>query len=374
MQLNHSHPKLNFVKLYSLYASFVAADTFAWSLGYLYFYKQGIPFEWLFIFLLIIFGTIYLLVINSSKYNIRNMLLFSFSTRIFVLLLLSISFTKLLFYVIALLQGIAIFAYWVAFNTMYFRIPNNKNRAFLTAVYFLIFPFLGLILPTFAGSIAERYGYSLLFLTGAIVMLIPLILSFYIPSIEIKFDAHSAAVRHKKVKTLLILQGIYESVPLGAIPVFILLFIKSELNLGLFLSYLSLAAIIGSLIIAKLSDKYHSRKIFIYPLTILLAILTILLGLNSDNIYMFILLSGILSTIGVLVAPFFITIIFDSYKNITEAVIAREAMLSLGRFIGVLIILVSFSLLRTSSYAFIAIGLITLLYPYLVWKHKIYKK
>ncbi len=365
--------KLDFVKLYLLYASFIAADTIAWSLGYLYFYKQGISFEWLLIFSLIIFGSIYLTVMNSNKFNTRKLFMFSFSVRILVLLVLSFYFSKLLFYIIALLQGISVFSYWIAFNNLYFRIPSSRNRAFMTAIYILIFPLLGLILPTIAGSIAAKYGYNILFLLGAVIMFIPLVLSFYMPSIEIKFNAHSSAVRHKKLKLILFLQGIYESVAFS-IPIFVLAFIQSELSLGLFLSYLSLAGIIGSLIIAKLSDKYQSRKLFIYPLTIVLAILILLLSFNLNNFYIFSLLVGVLSTIGVLVAPFFITIVFDNYKNVTEAVIAREAFLSLGRFFGTLMILANFVLFRNPSYAFIVIGLLTLLYPYLVWKHRIYAK
>ncbi len=364
--------KGNFIKLYALHASFVAADTIAWSLGFLYFYKKGVPFELLLLFFLIQFGIIYLLVMNLNKLSVRSLFIYSFSIRILVLSILSAFFIKPLIYIIALLQGTAIFSYWVAFNDLYFRIPSNKNRAFLTSIYFLIIPLLGSILPAFAGAIAEKYNYSLLFLIGAITMFIPLILSYHIPNRELVFNAHAAAVRHNRIRIIVILQGVYESIPIAAIPIFVLIFIKSEFGLGLFLSYLSFAGIIGSLIIAKLSDKYNSRKIFIYPLTILLAVLIIFLGFSSDNFYIFLLIAGMLSTVNVLAAPFFITIVFDNYKNITEAVIAREAFLHLGRFFGTLIILASFVLLKDPSYAFILIGLITLLYPYFIYKRKIY--
>ncbi|MBI2546476.1 MFS transporter [Candidatus Woesearchaeota archaeon] len=362
----------DFVKLYSLHASFLAADAFAWSLGFLYFIKQGIPITWLFIFAMVQFGTVYLLLLNTHRFSTRGMFIYSFSIRVLALALLGSFFTPALVYIIALLQGTTIFAYWIAFNVLYFRLPNTNDRAFLSSLYFAIIPFLGMLLPPIAGIVASSYGFSTVFMLGAILMIIPLGLSIFAPNITIKYDASKAAVHDGRVRMIIFFEGFFSAVHSVYIPFFILLFIKEEIALGIFLSYLSLAGIIGSLVIAKIADRLRSRKMFIYPATIALSLSIIALGLSSQNAYLFYLFAGIFSTINVIAAPFCITLVFDNYKNVTAAVIARETMLALGRITATMIALATFVVFKIPAVAFIIAGMATLLYPYLVWKHRLY--
>ena len=364
--------RLSFLRLYTLHGGFVAADTFGWALGFLYLYKHGIPMLWLLIFFLLQYGAIYLVIANSHKYSIRHLFVFSFCLRILALIILSTLIAPYLVYLIGLLQGLAIFAYWVPFNSIYFKLQTEKNRTFMTAVYAGITSLLSLLLPPIAGYVAQQFGYTAVFLASVVLMFIPLCISFTMPHHELEFDPASAAARHKKLRSILLVQGIFDTISLAAIPLFVLLFIDSEIQLGFFLSYIGLAGVAGSFILAKIADKHHTRKVFVYPLTILLGTLLILLGFSAGNFYLFLVVSGLLSTVTVLMAPFFVTMVFDNYRNVTEAVIAREMMLALGRVVGMLVLIVSFAVLKTPAYGFIAIGLVTWLYPYLVYKKGIY--
>ena len=362
----------DFLTLYSMHTSFVAADTIGWSLAMLYFYKHGVPLAWLFIFFLVQFGTIYVVLINAHRFVARHMFIYSFCIRILVLLLLSIFFKPSLVYIAAALQATAIFAYWVPFNAIYFKDSEGKQQTFLAALYAGITPTLGLVLPPLMGVVAESFGYSTVFLLGALVMFIPLTLSFKMPMHTIEFNASKSAVRHKKVSMLIFLNGLLDSIAIVAIPLFVLQFITSEIKLGIFLSYLGLAGIIGSLILTRISDIFHAKRLFIFPLTIFLGVIIMLLGFYAHNFYLFLIFAGIFSMINVLVYPFLIRVAFDSYSHITDAVIARETILYLGRFAGVLLLTASFVWLNTPSYAFIIVGTATMLYPYFIWKNKLY--
>lgn len=63
---------------------------------------------------------------------------------------------------------------------------------------------------------------------------------------------------------------------------------------GVFLSYISLVSITANLTLGKLTDKLQKRVLFLYPLTIIMALVTFTFPFATKNITHWIIVTGII--------------------------------------------------------------------------------
>jgi len=162
---------------------------------------------------------------------------------------------------------------------------------------------------------------------------------------------------------------------MALIPIYTLYFIKTTLGYGSFLAYLSLLSVFATLLIGRLSDKLQKRIIFLYPVTITMAVVSLLFPFATQNFTLWVILSGLISFIIPLFWNFSTAIVIDTSPNLGVSIPGRELVLALGRFLGLIFVLISFLYEKEPFFIFIFLGCVILLYPiFLFWSSKIRKK
>ncbi|MDD5489174.1 MAG: hypothetical protein PHP25_00640 [Candidatus Moranbacteria bacterium] len=170
-------------------------------------------------------------------------------------------------------------------------------------------------------------------------------------------------------------QGIWEATIFGIIPIFSLFFIKEPLEYGGYLAYLALMAVLANLLLGRFTDKIQKRAIFLYPLTISIAILTFLFVFAVGNIFIWFVLTGLLQFLLPLFWNISTAMVVDSHPNLRLAMPGREYMLASGRIVGLLIAFISFSLEKIPHNVFFILGFVMFLYPVILfWNTKISKR
>jgi predicted MFS family arabinose efflux permease len=176
-------------------------------------------------------------------------------------------------------------------------------------------------------------------------------------------------------RIFVLIQGIWEALVFSFIPVYTLFFLKSPLQYGSFLAWLSFASIIGNLMLGKYTDKTKKRAVFLYPITLILAMLTFLFPWSTQDLLHW----AVLTTAIQLVLPLFwnisLAMIVDTKPQIELAMAGRELILVTGRIIGTSMVLLSFLIEQTPFYLFFFLGAIMLLFPMvLFWRTRLAKQ
>jgi len=237
---------------------------------------------------------------------------------------------------------------------------------------FIVPSMIGILAPSLAGFVGQK---------NMIYVWIIAIISFFISSIflyfqndfEVSLKLKESIAEIKETKIFMFLEGVWDIILGGVIPIFTLYFIKSPLRYGLYLSYLAIISIFVSFIIGKISDKINRRAVFVFPFALALAISTFMLAIFKLNLTNWIILTGIIKFIEPLFRSTSITLLVDRH-NIRKLMVGRELMLSSGRVIGLLLVFASFSLEESPFYIFIVLGSAMLLYSILLfWKTKVSK-
>ena len=241
-------------------------------------------------------------------------------------------------------------------------------------MYFLVSAILGITLQPLAGIFAEKFGFEALFLTGAALYLIPLILLKFMPNFEFNINARKE-FRENKFNWSAFFQGMATRVNWSLIPIFTLLYVTNPKDFGNFFGYLALVSAIASAITGHLSDKMQSRRTFFYLFSFL-AVLSFLPLAFVGNFYYWYIFAGIASLCVTLANPFWLTFNLDYYKEVgVEKTIAlRELFLNSGYSATLIISLLIFYLTNSPKTSLIVVSVICLLLPVVSYYQKIYIK
>ena len=268
-------------------------------------------------------------------------------------------------YLAGILGGSNLFFYWASYNAIHFHYSDKERRAFTGALLFSVPPFLGIFVPALAGWTAQQYGFFAVFYIGIIGVLVSMPLIERIPDHIENLNMRQALESVKKIKWLLLIEGIWSSGAHTGIFIFSLLFIKEPLELGFFFSYLGIIAVLANLFLGKLSDKKKNKVAFLYPLTIVSALLTIALGF-SITLFLWALVTGLLKFVSAITRSFQIAFVADSAHKPISGMIGREVLLNAGKALGLLIFIGSMVFFDGPYVAFIIVGIVFLGYPFLI--------
>jgi predicted MFS family arabinose efflux permease len=281
------------------------------------------------------------------------------------------SFRKEYLPLIALLYGPMFILFWINYNILFFSSINSEKKAFGSAIYAFAFSFLATLVPIISGFTASRYGMKPIFMAGIAAMIIAMFLALRIKAPTLHYRIYNSIKCIKGVRLIIFLEGFWEHLTFVAIPLLALFFIKEEVSMGAYLSYLGLIGAAASLIIAKISDRAKKRWQFIRILGVSLGIATMFL-VFSKNIYLWVAFTGLLYLISPALKPFQTTVALDNLKcGMHDLMVAREFMLNLGRLSGILVFLV-FMLLGIKYGSIFVAGLAMLAYPLVVKRRGYY--
>jgi len=273
-------------------------------------------------------------------------------------------------FLVPLFVGPVFFLFWVVFNIAYFKMISHDHRA----LYYASSPVLSAVLPIAAGLLATKYSMNAVFFVGALFFLFAAVAAITLKNSTINYRFKDAFKSVKGVRTLCFVQGFWEVTAVIAIPLVTLYFIRNELAFGAFLSYLGIFGIIAALVMAKMSDKSKKRTLFIYPLVVVLAILTTSLFF-ARSFWLWGVFLGLFYFVMQMANPFFVTVVLDRAKHdIANSMIAREFMLNLGRFFGTAVLLFCVSVLNEEYAFFFVSGVALLFYPAILYFKRLYSE
>lgn len=179
---------------------------------------------------------------------------------------------------IAIAIGIFNGMYWISYQVLRFDLTNNKNRGNYAGMEFGAKMFVDVVMPVLGGAIIVvnffGWGYSNLFLVGTILFFVSLIIG------NVEFPIYDTSNFHiKKTFSLLrkdkdIMRSMWGYV-LGSfgrggtivrliLPLLIYDTMRDELQLGGWLSFFSVVAIISSLSFGKLVDYKNYKNYLLF--------------------------------------------------------------------------------------------------------------
>src|SRR3989338_686978 len=259
--------RLTYFNIFQLFAVILG-----WTLIFLFFSKKGFTQAEFAIFFIVaslsaVLALIFVKTINLRKFiAIGNLIRASIFLLAAVLLITSsVTYLKIEFYMMAFLWGVSFFVFWVPFNIVSFSYSCDKSKATISGIYSVTAISVGIAAPVAAGLIAHNFGYSYVFLTAAVLLLISAWFAFTAKKEDYQgFDTAEYSLEDSmkaigKAKFTALFDGIISSVPMLLIPIITIFFFQGELEYGSFFSVVNLASAIASLIFVTRSDKEGDR-------------------------------------------------------------------------------------------------------------------
>lgn len=311
------------------------------------------------------FGQIVVLLIFRKLSSRISWFLALFVSILFLALIVKI-YSPWQYYLASAISGTSIFFYFAFYNIAYFENTSKEKIGQNSALMFSVPTVIGILAPLLAGFLAQ-ISINLIWLFSFLFFLPVLFLVFYQRDFTISYNIKAAISEIRATRIFIFLEGIWEAMIFGIIPIYTLYFIKTPLGYGTYLAYLSLAGVAANLILGKITDKLQKRVMFLYPLTIVMAITTFLFAVFANNLAWWLVLTAAIQFLLPLFWNVSTAMVVDSHPNLRLAIPGRELVLALGRFLGLLLAFLSFVLEKSPQYIFLILGATLLLYPLILW-------
>ena len=273
----------------------------------------------------------------------------------------------------AVFSGLNVIFFWIPYNSMFFKFSSESKRGTNSGMYFLITPIIGVTLQPLTGIVAEKFGFTTMFLIGTCSYLVPLIFLKFLPDFEWRLDVKEE-VKKLKFNWSTFLQGATSRINYSLIPIFSLFFLKTPRQFGNFFGYLAIIAAVAAVLNGYISDKLKSRKAFFYIFTFLAVVSFLPLPFITD-IYYWSIFAGISSLCMNLANPFWFTFNLDYYKEIgiEKTMALREVFLNSGYILTLLVVFLTYYLTNSTKISFLVIVLLCCLLPIVSYFQKVYK-
>jgi hypothetical protein len=341
---------------------------YLWTRGFstavlpVYFLKENLSLEQ------IIFGnvatfsgaTILLLLMRkfTAKLSWRLAMVFGF---IYILLIVRIN-SPAQFYLASILSGLTIIFYFIPYNIAHFQTTPPHRTGISSAALFIFPTLIGLITPLAAG-VAGQTNFNYLWIISGIFYLLCFYLVRYQQDFIIDYRFFKFLDSIKTTKVLIFLQALWESMIFGIIPVFSLLFITEPLKFGIYLTYLSAVGIAANLFLGHLTDRLKKRAVFLYPVTILMGVFTLIFPWGLTSIKWWIVITGIVQFLTPIFWNLSTALVVDTQTDLKQAFVAREGILMIGRAIALALVYLNFQFQSPPTLIFYFLGGVMLLYP-----------
>jgi len=266
------------------------------------------------------------------------------------------------FYLFNLLIGSNTALFFVPYNIAHFRLTPQHRTSFSSGILFSVYPVIALIAPLAAGFLAE-FDYIYIWILSAFFFGASFYLVKFQVPIKFNLDLKRDFNYLKPTRIIVLLQGIWETLIFGLIPIFTLYFLTTPLAYGGYLAYLSLMSVIANLVLGHLSDKLQRRLAFLYPITLLMAVTTFLFPLVTANLVFWLILTGVVQFLCPLFWNFSAAWFVDQHPDHNRSMPIRELVLAIGRIVGLFFAWISFRLEIIPTNIFYLLGAVMLLYP-----------
>lgn len=351
-----------FLNLLVFYALFLWFRNFGTAVLPTHFLDQGLSIkEIIFGYILMFLGSAVLQLVIKN-YSLKSSWRLALIT-ILISLLLTV---KIIFvwqyYLASIFRGFSVIFFHLVYNVAHFQLTPKIRTGFSSAIMYNIPIIISLVAPLAAGLVAES-NYLLVWALSGLFFLFPL---FFIKNqikITVNYQLLSAIKSIQATRVFYVLQGIWEALVLGIIPIFSLYFIKTPLYFGAYMAYLSLVGLVANFLLGRYTDKLQKRVLFLYPITLLMALFTFIFPFALNNIIWWIIITGVVQFLLPLFWNVSTAMVIDAHSNLKQAIPARELILSLSRAFGFFLVFLNFYFQSRPTTIFYILGFVILLYP-----------
>ncbi|MDD2656004.1 MAG: MFS transporter [Patescibacteria group bacterium] len=322
-------------------------------------------------FIATFFSALYL--ICAKKINFRlNMVLGFLSGMLGFAFILFFGLSFPFFLAYTFFKGMSSVLFFVVYNILFFRETKNKKELHRMTVYWAIGIISGVLAPFIGSYILNKFGLVIFAVVAIFVLLVGIYLVKNVKKEKLEYRSKDILKSIKGLRILNLFDGAFHKVIGFVIPIFALLYIKTEFDYAKFLSLISIVSIFFAFGLAKKSDRTRQRMPYIWIFSLLSFL--IMIGFYFSNSFIFfLLLVFALKAVTVMFEPLRSNMILDHNKNNSEGWISREFYLLVGRSIlfFVLFIMLHFNFVK-ESYLFFSV--LYLVFPFIVKNKKIYAK
>lgn len=375
MTLNYKSP---YFKLLIFFGAVVWLNTFTKSIIPPYLLKWGLSLDQILLGTGLVFaGQFFMLIViakTADKFLSAHLSwILSFITfAIYILLIIRLE-SVYQFYVATFFSGFATVLFFVYYNTAHFKNTAKDKIGRSSAVMFSVSPIISMLAPLVAGFLAN-YKYNLAWIFSGIFFLIPFFLIRLQKNFSINCSLKNSFEEVSSTRIFIFIEGIWESLVFGIIPVYTLFFLKTPLNYTAFIAYLALISTLANILLGKFSDKIKKRVVFLYPITLLLAGITFLFPLATENLMSWIIITSLVQFLLPLFWNISTAMVVDSHKDLGLAMLGRETPLISGRALGIAVTFLGFTLEKTPLYIFFFLGSVMIFYPMILfWRTRLRK-
>ncbi|OGK13183.1 hypothetical protein A3C98_00615 [Candidatus Roizmanbacteria bacterium RIFCSPHIGHO2_02_FULL_37_15] len=363
-----------FLNLFFLYSAYLWFTSFSQSVLPTHFLAQGLSLSQMMLAKIILFLAQTLILFKLTVFRSKLAWKLAIICQILFIFLVIKIYSPLQLYLASALSGLALYFFYVFYNIAHFEETPKEKRGYSSALMFSLPTFISIVGPILAGFILFRNQNFFWILSGVFF-----ILAFNSagkqPNFQLEYNLVSGLKEIKATRLLILIEGVWEALPIGLVPIFTLYFIKTPLEYGIYLTYLSLIGIVANLLLGGLTDRVQKRAIFLYPLTIAMLIITLFFTSATGSIYRWAIVTGSLSFLLPIFWNVSTALVVDSHPNLKIAIPARELMLALGRSLGLFLLFLSFIFEPVPYYIFYVLAGVLALYPLILfWNSKVVKR
>lgn len=351
-----------FLTLLILYVFYLWFNSFSRSVLPVHFLKEGLSLESMVLgFVYTFLSQILLILISKKLFSKKSWILATTLNFIFVIMSIKI-YSPFQYYLASFVSGSSLALFFIFYNIAHYKYTSQDNIGHSSGIMFSLMTVVGIVAPILSGIIIQ-VNINIFWLATLVFYLFTIGLVKFQKNFSVTFNFKKSLAEIKSTRILIFLEGIWEILVFAIIPIYSLFFIKSPLDYGIYLAYLSAVGAVANLLLGKLTDKLKRRVIFLYPLTIILIFATLLFPFATRDLYLWIVLTGIVQFTLPLFWNISTAMVVDQSPNLDVSIPGRELVLACGRFIGAILAAISFFTEKNPFYIFFLLAFIFLLYP-----------
>jgi hypothetical protein len=362
----------DFIRAYVIQTLYMFPVVFSWGMVYLYLVKAGFSVSDLIQFKAFSYASAIAVMLVVRRFRTMTSMavgFFGFAAEMFALPFVS-SARELA--VVGVIDGLTFPLFWIPYNTLYFSIGKGRESVYLAGLLFLGPPLMSVFVPVAAGMVLDLYGFTPVFAIGGVVLALSGAYYGRQSGRLISVDLGRAWSAGKGLKSLVLIQGLWQGVDWLCVSVYTIRFFTSGVSYGGFFSYVAVFGAVSTLYFCRLSDRSGNRVNYLYPSIFMTAAATVM-SAYADDVVNWVLVRGMVGFFVAVSNPFTTSIVLDRMKNTAEAMHLREILLNAGRLAGIASVAACHLLLGGFQYAFILSGVALLTYPLLVEQKRLYK-
>jgi len=325
----------------------------------LYLFKElNYNIETILLFYLIIYVVMVLLTpisgIICSKIGLKRSILLSIPFSVsFIYLLNSLKYSLIHYSIVAIVEGIGLSLFWIAFHVDFAKCTNKKNRGKEISIWFVSSLILSIIGPIIGGILLSVYGFNWLFIITGFLLFTSVIPLFFSNENHVKYKFKLKNVFLKKHTREMINFWSYGIEGIGISifwPLFVFLILKEYLAMGIVSSIMGVISVIFIPIVGGLNDRWGNKPLI--KLGGVFSFFSWVIVSFVKTFWQIVFITGFSRFAFIMIDLPFSSLVYDNANKLknkmVEYLVFREMMLFVGRAIILLGVIIFINLFNLS--------------------------